>query len=709
MLLTQAAKAQKLPFGLGKKVKYEQVEEAINQHQPEIAKKMLWAMLEDQQSNALANYKLSYLYYEDLKKIELGQSALLTPTYDSAMHYAEYAIYFANKKDFRKNKKYYQQELATFKPSLEMVQYHFQEYLSSLNTYVMGIKSITHAWETVKENYTLAENKYGGLVNTYKSLPNLYFKADGDLVDTLETIYQAFDTVEHYINIQNRLTKTTDFEKYKRNYLLNIIEEFSEHRVPEHIFDEKNVVLSNYGEWSRKVLKTIRQEIFPMKSRILDVDENLSRVLSEAAKGIYSNELLDSDHELIYDLFRLDNNSLAAKLLIYKRLKAEYYFLKARALDSLNTLDVLVDTDRLSKKILECKDVLDHINAVDSEISKYQQYISMAYGGADNLHRFLEQETRYVNNELKSLNGDALETNSVDEQIALRKQPSATPHILPLGQGVNTDSLLAFGSYITTHQIPLPEQEQLVAGICPAPDKVHRDAFIAKLDKDGQIFWLRRFITKHEGHYSDHKVQLFNLPTEVMLMSVESYAGQFSQHRIVMAELDGELLLDKKLPPNKFPRQLLYASDAEKIYYVTKGKGKEDRFEQLETCYLHQMNPFGREQITDSLRFRGVFTDLVKINEGFVMVGNFLEYVDQKGKKVSSQALERGGFNVMLAFFDKHGKLTEIKPLFSEKPVMAREAVFTKEGKVVIAGLQGNYIFGNKDNISGGKYWEYEF
>ncbi|MBX2843221.1 MAG: hypothetical protein KTR26_15735 [Flammeovirgaceae bacterium] len=695
------------------KLKYEEIDALLLSGEIQEAKKLLIQFIQGNPKNAFASYQLGKIYTKELKSIYLFKEVELTTKYKSALNLLQVALAMATKKEISQNKIYYQREFGSKKIGVNDVKLFYQVAVNDLSNYWNEIEEIKIKSKLIKHYYQEAENKFFYIKNNFQSVSALYFISDEVFISSLNEMVRSFNLIHANINQRDVLIKSIPLQKneilsHTQQFDFVKVKGFEANRINANIFSDQQVTLYDYGAWASDIIKVMREDILPIKTKLLEVDANISASINSFFKeSPYLSHLnLKNNQQLIFNLFQLDGNSLAAKLLMYKQFKLEY-LLKLKESDL---------KDKKIKKSLEvrlkdCEEVLKNIVVSDNEIKKYQGYIKNVYGGKEGLEQFIALEFSFLASELAKLNEKPQGYYDFQAPLAtVKKKPRKMAFtnkqiIIDIDQ-INKDSLISFGGYAATVTFPLPENKIMALGLCEGITKENRDVFVAMLDESQQINWIRRFMYQQNEQFFNNEIQLLiKDKQDKAIFTLHSSLGNIDLYRIAGVDNRGELLFEKDL--NEFiPRKMTIIDENESILLVSKGKNGSDNADNFEPCNISKYNYFGEKKHSFDLLLKGVISDIVRTHSGVLILGNFLTIKGLDGNVIQSKAFDNKGFNAFTVFLDNNGIVRNITPVLSETPIFGQR-INLEDDSISLIGVEGDFIYKPQGRIEGGKNWEY--
>ncbi|MEM1138054.1 MAG: hypothetical protein AAGI07_19645, partial [Bacteroidota bacterium] len=534
---------------------------------------------------------------------------------------------------------------------------------------------------------------------------------------TLNELISHSDNMHANIKQVNELLEKHFPTSRKKDFIFRPFEGFNAQKVSATSFNDYSITLYDYGDWAKKSMNFIRAEILPLRKNILDADARLSAMINRYYMDNAVLSQLDyfDASPLIFKLFQLDGNSLAAKVLMYKKLKADYL---SKIMD--NEFDFTQDSGKVIRNVIESsREVLKNIRITNEGYDHYRTYFNTVFNSQEGLNQYLQNEEIFWDSEFQSLKAGVLAGNGYKQsftEVALNEPKRNTFSAIntrvakiDLGlQFVNKDSLIAFGGYAVAETLPVDNDRLIAFGNSPSEFAGKKDVFVAKIDKQKNVFWLRKFM--HLAGSVPYNAEISAMVTDSrkrIFLILKASQGIKNEYRIVGIDKDGVLLFDEDLEKGIVPRAILFSEQEEEILLIAKGNQNKDSYGQFENCMIIRMNMIGKELGRSAIGVKGLYGTATPIEDGFIMVLNFITLKTVDNEFINSEAIEAGGMNVLIVHLDSKGNIIEMIPVFAKTPVFASTILKGEQGEIVVRGKQGIAVR-DSDKVEGGEIWEYQ-
>ncbi|MEN7548631.1 hypothetical protein AAG747_11965 [Rapidithrix thailandica] len=704
---------------------FEEVYHLAKEKKNEEAVKALSFYVAGNHNNALANFLLAKLEWQKFKEMYYLDAPHFSALQDSLEKHFSRALANASRKDIRKNKRFYQELLKTKRPKLPEVKSRFEQTFQEFQTYKDEIDQLTQYHCRIKKHYLVAQNAYSSIGEQYSTMAELYFIENPNVKNDIENIAFQFDSLQTALKDYHHYLRIKKLVLHKQKFSFRQFNKFDAEKVTSGTFHEKNVLLFDYGTWAKNILNISLEKAKRIKQTLLVTDKQLSKMLQEVDTAAFPDEQLRAEHnQVITDLFDLDGNSLAAKILSFKQVKLDLlHYIKLHQTLSGQNKRRLSDNNHLEdlihKNLKEADILLKNMSFSETELNKYREYIRQAYPkGEAGLESYIQTERLYVDHkilEYEYLIAKRKNKNRSDRQPmhSMEKISYAFPRVeyrkktIALDvSNINLDSLLSFGGYAGTELVKLDNGGQLVAGFFTPNNSQQQDAFLAQIDSQFHGKWLRTFRHQTEnGANCNDQIKMLSVKDDHSAMVLKSVNGEKVFYRIVRLDPQGMVKFDHMMEEEKVPRNISWVERGNEVLVVSKGQKQEDRFESLEDCFIERLDRMGNMSYQRQLKIRGLVGPVTPIRSGFVVMANFLEFVDGE-MAIKSEAFRKGGFNVLLMLLNKAGELTDMIPLFSNTPIFANEINESADGTLAVKGVKGDFTFGGSGKVNGGEYWK---
>ena len=706
---------------LSQKLKYENVDEVLQGDDKKLAKNYLHQFIESNPKHALAMYQMGLLLESELKTIDVFDQVDFQRKYKTTLNLFQVAEAMATKKEARKNKNYYQRLFQTKKVSASALKFHYHQKVEQLQNYYTQAETVWAKSNLIKHYYLQQEAVYDTMVNQFSEYSEMYFSTDDWLINSLNELISHADNMNANIRQINELMDKYFPGSKRRAFVFKKFEGFNAQKVSTTSFNDSRINMYDYGNWAKSIMHFIREEIFPIRKDILDADARLTAIINKyyMDNAVLSHLDYFDASPLIFKLFKLDGNSLAAKVLMYKKLKADYL---SKIMD--NEFDFTQDSGKVIKNVIESsREVLKNIQVTDEGYKNYKSYFTKVFNGKTELIQYLQSEEIFWDSEYLSLKAGAiagkgkksslydasLEDSQVESFSSMNSHINKVESKINLGlKFTNSDSLVSFGGYAVAETFTLENDRVIALGNAPSEFSGKKDVFVAKLDKKENVYWLRKFMHLEGAVPCNLEInKMITDSNQRIFFILKAINGNKAYYRFVGLSKDGNLIFDEDLEQGLVPRAMVYSEKEDEILLIMKGNQKEDSYDQFENCTVLRMSIMGKEIGRSSLGVKGLYGLVSPIENGFIMVLNFLTYRTEDKLFINSEAIAKGGMNVLAVRLDSKGNIIETIPVFSDAPVFAGSILQGENNEILLRGRKGVFVMDGPEN-EGGELWEYK-
>jgi len=705
------------PQAKAQKLKYEEVHAVLEKNDKELSKKYLQEFINQSPKHALAMYRLGKILELELREMDLFEQVDFERKYKTALNLFQVAEVLATKREASKNKAYYQELFGTKKVSASVLKFTYQQQVSRFKSFYDTAQNIISKTELIKHYYRQQESDFDTLIEHFDHFPDIYFSTNDFLIKILNEMVSRADNIRVNIDQMNTLLQRHFPQSRYKQYRFEQFEDFNAQKKSDASFKNNIVNLYDYGQWAGKIVQFIRKEIFPLRKNILEADARLTAIINSyyMDNAVLSHLDYYDASPLIFKLFQLDGNSLAAKVLMYKKLKADYL---SRIME--NEFDFTQDSGKVVKNVIESsREVLRNIKVTDKGYDNYRGYFNRVFESKDGLQNYLQREEIFWDSEFQSLKAGAIagkgknslydgfdETSTASNLGGMSKITNAKINLdINL---VNQDSLVAFGGFAVQKTIPIGEEKWMAMGLAPSEFSGKKDVFVAKVDQQENVYWLRKFMHLQEGRPFDLSIEdvVINDQKQVFMLLKGKLTKQ-TIYRLVGLNAKGSLMLDQEIEIESVPRDIIYLEEVDRLLMVLKGRQHSDSADQFEQCHFIEINLAGLETSNINLGIKGTYSSSTRVGQSYIVVFNFLTYQTDDNQFVNSKAIVKGGFNPLVVHFNSNGQLVEIIPSFSEEPIYVYETLVTEQGRVLLKGKKGVHAM-DDSTLKNGDDWEQE-
>lgn len=526
------------------KVKYKDIYAWLTNKQYSEAEPFLKRYLKENDDNPNAFLYMGLIFEQNaLKNDVLKEGDRSVANMDSATLFLDKAYKTVTEKELKRNDEYYEtfkrRDLRTgeYGVKLSDIQFFIEKKQQELRERTDKVKLVNFYFSLSDSMYRKSQSLYLSFRDTYASTRSLLLRAEQPTVELLEALSDRFDSCTKAFDIfktnLQSLGKTTYSQQIELREIKNL-EKDGEGRVD---FFANELLFWDYKNFADKSIKTIRDEITPLRDHLLSADIDINRLREKMERDSVSVRLEMSklSGKLQHEKLRaFDSEPLPAAVFNAKIAEINYksdLFGNASLRDSADIrFKLTLATQELtSVKVLDSLAGLVTSELIDSRSKDYAHFITSTYSNDDVLRSYIRGLQEFAKRErtLKefevSFRKKGLQWLLVGmDSIALLPNPGLAYAHQPLAvveEKLTTglvfkDSITASGYLYSI----TPSRKPDVSVTFPVEKNVYKHSTLSKAhafilaDPGNQIFFVIL--------YSDAKVQVKDKATTIGKVSV---------------------------------------------------------------------------------------------------------------------------------------------------------------------------------------------
>jgi hypothetical protein len=504
------------------KVKYKDIYVWLSNKQYSTAEPFLKKYVRENDDNPNA-FLFMALVFEDkaLKNDVVQEGSRALANIDSSLLFLDRAFKIMTEKELKRNDEYYEtfkrRDLRTgeYGVKLSDLQYFIEKKQQELRERSDKVKLVDYYFALSDSLYKRSQVLYATLQQQYPSTKSLLLRAEEPTLDQLELLADRFDSCTKAFDIFKTNLQSLGKSTYRHDLtLLDVNELRTEGADPTDLLADE-ISMWNYKAFAERIIKTVREEVTPVKDHIVSSDIDINRLREKMERDTISvrADVLKLSAKLQHQkLTKFDESPLPAAVVEVKLAELNYK-------SDINANRTLRDSADIRLKLslammeLQSAKVLDSLSALltterlDAQADDYAHFITNTYGSAVVLKSYVRGMQELAQRERtlrefevafrqKSLKWLVVGTDSV----ALYQNPGATYAHQPLAiveekftSGLYfTDSVTANGYFYSI----TPSRKPDVAITFPVEKNVHSKATMAfsksfiVADPAGQIFFV---------------------------------------------------------------------------------------------------------------------------------------------------------------------------------------------------------------------------
>jgi hypothetical protein len=248
------------------------------------------------------------------------------------------------------------------------------------------------------------------------------------------------------------------------------------------------------------------------------------------------------------------------------------------------------------------------------------------------------------------------------------------------------------GQFYTLNIIPAGDENHFISGFFQ-PAEGTAQAFVAKSQGEESIQWLRLINPKiNEAiDFQDVAVQTQALDKGGCLFIIASRDEPSGEKANTLVKLNskGKETYSNRIENTRVPRFLEYDQINENILMAFKGNTLPENLEKQEILEVVLADSSGQSSWSTSLEFTGNLVDIIKVNEDYLVAGNFSTLQKPDGSFVSLKGGPRGIQNNLFTMaIGKNGTIGTFQVHSSKQPFYAVEAMKINSELINLLGFQ---------------------
>ncbi len=437
LLLSLATQAQK--------VKYKDIYVWLANKQYTEAEPFLKRYLKDNDDNPNAFLFMGLIFEQKATKNDVLKEAVLSiKNIDSTLIFLDKAYKLMTEKELKRNDEYYEsfkrRDLRTgeYGVKLSDIQFFIEKKQQEMRERADKVKLVKHYFFLSDSLYTKSQYLFASIRAKHPTNKSLLLKADQQTLDDLENLSHRFDSCTKAFDIFKTNLQGLGKTDYNQQINLLNVENIATDGSAKADFFNDNLGLWDYKEFADKTVKTIKDDVMPLRDHLVSFDIDINRLREKMERDSVSvlPEIRKLADKLQYKLLlKLDDSPLPSLVFAVKMAEVEYRSLlyeHAPLIDSSNVYLKL----KLAKEELSSIKKVDSLSAqasvvsVDEKAAYYEHFISNTYNSAAVLKSYMKGVQDYAQRErsLKefevSFRQKGLQWLLVgSDSIALYKQP----------------------------------------------------------------------------------------------------------------------------------------------------------------------------------------------------------------------------------------------------------------------------------------------
>lgn len=434
--------------------------------------------------------------------------------YDTKLYLGVCAGYLKrDDKEVKKNKVYY----SNYPIISDMEQLDFQDVVNYVNKTIDKVKEyetnvnriIGFYTKTVEKNNNCVEI-FKNIVATQSNYKNLVMTADKKIKKQLKELSDNFDSVNYYFNEYKTALANYPIKQYNQQLEIIPISTYRLDGLTSSDFLQPKVPIWDYRTWVKEVTGEMDGNIADVKSQSIAYVDNIRSVIAGYEKSKQPTDAIAEfkpNNKLVNLTEKYDYKSLMSACVNYETALAN---LKLVAQKTNNQpAELTSSAEPYSSKVLyyydlyqhkeKCDNILDliKVRTTKQSCNKHKVFIDSLYTSTDDFNANFEQSQR---TELKNIeNGylGNLTTFAVNEfNPAIQVQWQKANISLAVYTGTFDEAQA--GNYYTLYNTRDAFGNRYACGFRKTTSTAAQ-GFVAKIDLEGKVLWLRNITNSPSG------------------------------------------------------------------------------------------------------------------------------------------------------------------------------------------------------------------
>lgn len=614
------------------------------------------------------------------------------------------AAALVSEKDVSKNKGYYAQFSTGFdgkgRPIVEYntVNQKIRRGYDSAKLVTDKLPEIYNFFTQSVNYHDKAIKAFNEINGQFNSRDKLLLMHDDNLKTKLEGLIADYDSSLVYLDKYLSAGKSFDSNHFNQNYSVKEIDTYRlQGLLTSPSFLIKDIEIWNYKKWAEQAIKEVETEVTQLRSELNKVELELNTSLKKISPYVAQDDFkpYKIDGKLLFNLVKYDNQSLPVSLLRYKQFKQQLLHQLGKVNDRDTTGADKLYLVELGELIYKAKDADSLLQTVkgrvnEENINKYTSYFQTHYQGLTGTNSFIQEEKKLVTE--SSSKGVSLMLETLrKEEVDQATESTITYRRLKiplLTKEVNMDSLIS--SPITTHSSLSGDGSTYLAGLKKmnrAPG--HTVVYLAKVSENGKVAWYKEYtFTEDNSNAIINEIGAITATPEGCALMVRSKSASGLLNRLYYVSESGEEIFNKELDLPLYPREINYVEQTNAFLMTYKGVQKEMSYSDIETTQIMSINILADVLWSQEFTFAGNIIDVLSLEEGFMMIGNYSEIKDNEGK-VYKTRVNNDQTNGFAARFAKGGRLMKVNAIESPASYWLEEVIKVNDKVINILGHSG--------------------
>lgn len=608
-------------------------------------------------------------------------------------------------KEIRKNDKFYMnvERFQKFeKLEAGEVTAFIDEQIAANLEYKKNVYIVTNLFNASIMHYNRCINIFKEINTNNNKIKDIYLTAGSSFNNQLDELESSFDSTIYYLQNYQTAIKNYPIKDYDQKYKLLPIETYRLHGLTSSDFLKSEIPIWDYGTWVKKVKQVINGDIKELRTGIANADNILNKntsLLLETKEYKADFELPRIDERLKFKIGKYDHKSILLDLFKYKESKIDFLSLSKNPVNDIKdtiTDYTIAQKARFYEELLNKKLACDSLNQIfirsvnPYDLNKYNEFFTTKYGGEAGLKTYSKNETNLLEANLeKSFDNykKYLITSS-----KLSKKTDSIPYkevAIPLTKSIADFEKAIENKFYSVDFQKISNGDYYITGYTKQKNN-EIQAFIARSNKLEGIKWLKLISLSKLGSSTGSIIQLKDDGCEVLCNLIDN--GKVYNQILVFDEA-GKQKEKFDLLTEGFPRYFSFDDINQQYLLVFKGN-KPNEFDCLnDELTINQVDANTKESKWEkTLKLKGQFIDILKMNEEIFLFANFSEYNSDSISFISKAGTAPVSTNAMVIVLDKNGTIKKITPIFKDSPYFIAKVIKINSNVINMVGLKHNLV-----------------
>ncbi len=607
---------------------------------------------------------------------------------NAVLYYGLFPVYLqAN--EVRRTREYYT-NLPIAQPGKKIENEDVLAYISQRLEFCKNFKdSTTTIFETLrksKDHYNSAVRTFNEINDRFENYNEALLQTNPEYLGLLASLKNDYAESINKFNEYQKIISTFPIGKYNQTYKIRNIETFRLDGLTNSDFLKDTFDIWNYDKWADEYLEIYNKEIVPLRQEI----NSINRTFADNKRRISLATTLESDTKLksfdelfLFKLGKYDNSSLVRELFKYLDSRQDFLTLSKSELNqTTDSTTALMSRkvryyNRLAMQYKSANENLQLFNKaiVPEKIKRFNDFFMSQYQGEPGLKNFYRQESEQLSRSFDTdlsnfasyLEAEQSYRNSMGMASAAR---GVNIPLYPIDENSPEYAKTSHVTQFVSYAQGLPNY---VAGFIKRPGNVTM-AFVAKIDKEKKIEWLREIGAKGKDALpsGDKAPYVFGYDNGCVVI-VSGFID--SKHRNTLVRLDnnGKELNSTRIAIELAPAYLNFDEIGQQSIMAF-GRNYSDNPKLFNSYVVCQTDSVGNLAWSNALDLQGQILEILKADNKLLVFANYEWYSIEGQRKTAG--LAANSWSHALFTFSTNGSLLAHKQIETDRTLFINR-IFT--------------------------------